>query len=576
MALNKITDAQMTAYGVTSAPDKLTGTAAENKALFDRLIRQVVAARYNALVDALQAVTGAGEIGAGVDGIDGSTVQAILTALKALRDSDSSAQGATNTSLQAEIDNRYTKDQTDTLLSAKFDTVKANELVKTIQFNGDTGVFTITTQGGTATTIDTLLEKVPAAFSLEGNKLVLTLEDGTKQEADLSAFIDTYTFNDSGTIGFSQTEKNISAQVKDGSITLAKLDNTAQQTLAGYAERAEAAEEGAEAAKTAAEAAKTTAQSAAATATAKAGEASASQQAAKSSETAAKASETNAKTSEENAAGSEKAAESYAKGGTGTRTGEDTDNARYYSGKAKEYMEQAGEIVGGDFATKSELETAVAAVQTNLDSHTGNSTIHVTADEKAAWNGKDVFIATYGETTNAEIEAAYQAGKAIFLQLDNTYPRVPLSIRLSSGNMFGFIQATSNVAMTLYQCAGDAWSTSISNTHASTHATGGTDPITPASIGAAAQSTTVTATLSAASWTGDAAPYSYSLSVTGVTETSNQEILPAIDITAEQLEALQAANIQDGGQAAGSITLKAFGDVPTIDIPIRVIVRGDA
>ena len=94
--------------------------------------------------------------------------------------------------------------------------------------------------------------------------------------------------------------------------------------------------------------------------------------------------------------------------------------------------------------------------------------------------------------------------------------------------------------------------------------------------GKAGKSTTVTATLSAASWTGNAAPYSYSLSVPGVTETSNQEILPAIDITAEQLEALQEANIQDGGQAAGSVTLKAFGDVPTIDIPIRVIVRGDA
>ena len=153
----------------------------------------------------------------------------------------------------------------------------------------------------------------------------------------------------------------------------------------------------------------------------------------------------------------------------------------------------------------SDPKGSAAAVQTNLDSHTGNSTIHVTADEKAAWSESDVFIATYSTTTSAEIEAAYQAGKAIFLQLNNTYPRVPLSIRVN-GNMFGFIQTTSNVAMTLYQCAGDAWSTSISNTHASTHATGGSDPITPASIGAAAQSTTVTATLSAVSWTGDSAP----------------------------------------------------------------------
>jgi hypothetical protein len=82
----------------------------------------------------------------------------------------------------------------------------------------------------------------------------------------------------------------------------------------------------------------------------------------------------------------------------------------------------------------------------------------------------------------------------------------------------------------------------------------------------------VSATLSAGSWSDG----SYVLTVSGVTATSNQEILPALNITAEQLEALQSANIQDGGQANGSVTLKAFGDVPTIDIPIRVIVRGDA
>ena len=86
----------------------------------------------------------------------------------------------------------------------------------------------------------------------------------------------------------------------------------------------------------------------------------------------------------------------------------------------------------------------------------------------------------------------------------------------------------------------------------------------------------VTATLLAASWTGSSAPYTYTLAVTGVTANSNQELLPALTITSEQLTALQAANIQDGGQAANSVTLTAFGDKPTINLPIRVIVRGDS
>lgn len=92
----------------------------------------------------------------------------------------------------------------------------------------------------------------------------------------------------------------------------------------------------------------------------------------------------------------------------------------------------------------------------------------------------------------------------------------------------------------------------------------------------AGKSSVVTATLAAANWSGSAAPYTYALTVSGVTATSNQEILPALNITAAQLEALQAANIQDGGQATNTITLKAYGDKPTVNLPIRVVKRGDA
>jgi hypothetical protein len=92
---------------------------------------------------------------------------------------------------------------------------------------------------------------------------------------------------------------------------------------------------------------------------------------------------------------------------------------------------------------------------------------------------------------------------------------------------------------------------------------------------AAAKSSLTTATLTAAGWTGSALPYSQTISVSGVTVTSVNEILPGASITADQLEALQAANLQDGGQAAGSITVSAWGDKPTIDLPIRIIIRGD-
>lgn len=89
------------------------------------------------------------------------------------------------------------------------------------------------------------------------------------------------------------------------------------------------------------------------------------------------------------------------------------------------------------------------------------------------------------------------------------------------------------------------------------------------------KSTIQNKTLSSASWVGSVSPYTYTLSVTGITATSVQEILPTTDITEEELTALLGATLQDGGQSAGSITLKAWGEKPTIDIPIRVILRGD-
>lgn len=54
MALPKITETQINDNGVCSAPDILNGTAAENKAIFDNLIRSIVAVAFNQLVEALE------------------------------------------------------------------------------------------------------------------------------------------------------------------------------------------------------------------------------------------------------------------------------------------------------------------------------------------------------------------------------------------------------------------------------------------------------------------------------------------------------------------------------------------
>jgi hypothetical protein len=62
-----------------------------------------------------------------------------------------------------------------------------------------------------------------------------------------------------------------------------------------------------------------------------------------------------------------------------------------------------------------------------------------------------------------------------------------------------------------------------------------------------------------------------------ITATKNVVMIPGSTITKDQLNALQKANCQDCGvQGAGSVTFKVFGTIPTIDIPVKLIIGGNA
>ena len=76
-----------------------------------------------------------------------------------------------------------------------------------------------------------------------------------------------------------------------------------------------------------------------------------------------------------------------------------------------------------------------------------------------------------------------------------------------------------------------------------------------------------TVTLYAANWSNGV----YTITDSRIDSTSVQEYLPGLGITDDQLAALQSANIHDNGQDAGHAYLKAYGDIPEIDIPIRVM-----
>lgn len=75
----KITEAAIAANGVQSRPDKLTGTAAQNKKVFDELVTAVVKERFNALIDELTGTTAAEQLGiATISGFSADNIQTAL------------------------------------------------------------------------------------------------------------------------------------------------------------------------------------------------------------------------------------------------------------------------------------------------------------------------------------------------------------------------------------------------------------------------------------------------------------------------------------------------------------------
>lgn len=242
-----------------------------------------------------------------------------------------------------EIDNRVI-----TLDTTKATKEEVSTLVQDVTFEEKTGIITITKKNGSKITIDTQMEKIAVNFSYnaETQQIILTLIDGTKQYIDLAALITQYEFLDSDTVAFSiDSAGKVSAIVKEASIQEKHLQPNYLADIKVEVAKAQA-----------------------------------SQSAAAKSESNAKASETAAATSESNAAASATKAQSYAVGGTNSRTGEDTDNAKYYSQQSAQ--SQSAAATSADTAnTKAEEAAASAATaKTSADNAAGSANL---ANEKA-------------------------------------------------------------------------------------------------------------------------------------------------------------------------------------------------
>ncbi len=90
----------------------------------------------------------------------------------------------------------------------------------------------------------------------------------------------------------------------------------------------------------------------------------------------------------------------------------------------------------------------------------------------------------------------------------------------------------------------------------------------------ASKSVSVQVNAPSADWQGDNAPYTLTLTANGVTANNNIEVGLASDATLDQIKMAMKCIIQCTSQAENQITLTAYKNKPTIDIPIQVLIFG--
>ena len=206
----------------------------------------------------------------------------------------------------------------------------------------------------------------------------------------------------------------------------------------------------------------------------------------------------------------------------------------------------------------------------------------MTADDKVKLNGIATNANNYTHPTssgNKHIPSGGSSGKVLRWSADGTavwgdVPSDAISITRAEYNKL--LANKTYDPNKYYYVTDDFDSATIINDSASSTSTAYSSSKTNALLGAKVnKSSKVSATMNASSWSGSSAPYTITLSINGVTTSNNVEILITGSATNAQVEAWMAAGIVNGTQATNRVTLKAYGDKPSINIPIEAIIRND-
>lgn len=282
--------------------------------------------------------------------------------------------------------------------------------------------------------------------------------------------------------------------------------------------------------------------------------------------------------------GINKTAQSWAVGGTGTRPGEDTDNAKYWA-------KQAEAVVGGDFATKNEAQGYVTAHNKSADAHSDIREALSKAGKEFIINGTLTGDATFSvDKTRAEVKDAVQANRAVIMRMTlpettDTY-ELPLRYRgpgdISDTYIFcGVIVSTMTVATLTYTDAGASGEFEQENllrvgdtipSHPGTASAGTSseaaraDHVHPSERPKAAQ-----VTLTAAGW--NVSTKKQTVTVSGVLADTSKQVIWVTFASEAALDAYMDAGIVPVAQGANTVTFRADKS-PTADIAVTVLMQG--
>lgn len=565
----------------------------------------------------------AGTIGGELDGVAMTVQQIADTLLKMVKD-------------------RYTKLESDAKLKEKTD-----PLLKSMSYDPATGVLKVTTESGVETQVfDLNIEKIPASISIlrEGNSVFIRIvnDDGTYTQSDVTDLLAQYSFIESvtlkPTISKNGANTSVKYEIKDASIKLAHLSSEVLSTITNAVDAAQLSASNANSSAVSAANSKAAAElsesNAAASKTAASGYASKAEESsdrAATHENNTKEYAVNASKAAASAEENAKLSKSYAVGGTGTREGENTDNAKHYCEQAKAVVSAGGLTV---FIQSTEpnvnnclwfktanTNTQIGALLNVKDaSGTVNEIYLITKAENVQGLSQLISNSLLGYAKKTDLDT-YATESEVDTKLEDYLPKsggtmtgaltlkgeptadlqaatkkyvddkAPLIIDTKNISNASGVKATLNLInvalgnrdVILFQNSVPAryYSLSTVSTSSAIFASVENKKIYTATLSFDADSisydvrnisaTQRTVTLSSTGWTASGDVYTQTATVSGVSATETAQEIHVTPATAS-MTAYMEAGVYASAQAANQITFTA-SKKPTVDLTVYVVIR---